>query len=53
MSDWLEFIILFILLIVVMPGLKTDFSGASVWWEPWFLDFFKKNRKTEESKDGS
>jgi len=36
--------------IIILPGIKTDFSGEMVWWEPWWVYWFKDRKKdgTEE-----
>ena len=38
--DWL----LIVLFIVIVPGIRTDFGGEMVWWEPWFLIYFRRKK---------
>ena len=44
-------IILIMMLFIIIPGLRTDFGGELVWWEPWFLYLFKNDREAEDTEE--
>lgn len=46
--DWPVWVIMTLLVLIILPGIRTDFGGELVWWEPWFLYLFRKNCKERE-----